>query len=60
VTIYEGPVTTAGAHTLTDRNRVHWAIYPLAWCPKCGRDTPHAGPYCQVSTCGAPSDGNPA
>jgi hypothetical protein len=50
-----GPMTTAGANDCT-----HQAIYPYAWCPKCGRDTPHAGPYCQVSTCGAPSDGNPA
>jgi predicted amidophosphoribosyltransferase len=49
-----GTITTADAHTLTDRNRARWAIYPLAWCPKCEADRPHAGPYCQV--CGTSND----
>jgi hypothetical protein len=45
---------------LNDRDGVDWAIYPYAHCPRCGRETPHAGPYCQVNNCGVPNDGNPA
>jgi hypothetical protein len=41
---------------LNDRDGVDWAIYPYAPCPACGRETPHAGPYCQVNNCGAPND----
>jgi hypothetical protein len=51
-------VVEATMTTLTDQDGAHWAVYPLAWCPRCGRETPHAGPYCQV--CSAPVDGNPA
>jgi hypothetical protein len=53
-------VSKWAAHPLLDRDGVWWAIYPFDWCPACGRETPHAGPYCQVNNCGVPNDGNPA
>jgi hypothetical protein len=45
--------------TLTGRDGERWAVYPLAWCPRCRRETPHAGPCCQVNDCGVPNDGEP-
>jgi hypothetical protein len=43
-------VSKQAAHPLIDRNGIWWAIFPFAWCPRCGAERPCAGPYCQ--SCG--------
>jgi hypothetical protein len=48
------PIDPRHRRTLIDRNGVAWAAYPVTYCPHCDRDTPHAGPFCQV--CGHDSD----
>jgi hypothetical protein len=46
VTGRDGPRYNGYGLLVTDRNQTVWAVYPVAWCRKCGAERPHHGPYC--------------